>query len=65
MDQQASDTAEDDNDICICGANDFAISATLISCRRCNRLWGRVNERWVYDITTDPDYGKNAVKDDA
>lgn len=63
MGQKINDTAED-NDICICGANNFEISATQISCRKCGRLWGRVNERWIYDLATDPDYGGNSVKDD-
>jgi hypothetical protein len=43
-------------DACDCGAADFCITATLISCVRCGRLWGLVFGRWVYDFTTEPGY---------
>jgi hypothetical protein len=32
---------------CPCGADDWEITATLIECRACLRLWGRVNGIWV------------------
>ena len=34
---------------CPCGAFDYEVSPTLIRCRRCDRLWGRVEGRWVFD----------------
>jgi hypothetical protein len=30
-----------------CGADDWVITATLISCRNCEALWGRVNGQWI------------------
>ena len=42
------------NDACECGANNWTISATLISCKGCGRLWGRVNGAWVFDHTSGP-----------
>ena len=39
-----------DNEKChICGGNEFAISATLIQCRKCFCVWGRCNGRWTED----------------
>lgn len=32
---------------CDCGAEDWCITATLIECRSCKRLWGRVNGKWI------------------
>jgi hypothetical protein len=36
-------------DRCECGADDWQTSATLISCKQCGRVWGRVNGKWVLD----------------
>jgi hypothetical protein len=41
-------------DQCECGAEDWQTSATLISCKRCGRVWGRVNGRWVLDPDSVP-----------
>lgn len=30
-----------------CGADNWSISATLISCLGCDALWGRVNGIWI------------------
>lgn len=35
-----------------CDAADFEITATLIECKTCSRLWGRVNGTWVLDSTS-------------
>lgn len=31
----------------VCKADDWTITATLIECRACKTLWGRVNGQWV------------------
>ncbi len=41
-------------DRCECGANDWETTATLIRCRGCGRVWGRVNGAWVQDPDTVP-----------
>lgn len=35
------------SDKCECGADRWEISATLIGCKACGRVWGRVNGQWV------------------
>lgn len=30
-----------------CGADNWTITATMIECRNCKALWGRVNGRWI------------------
>lgn len=35
-------------DTCECGADDWCITATMIECRACKRLWGRVNGQWIF-----------------
>ncbi|HEY5444457.1 MAG TPA: hypothetical protein VIJ87_08325, partial [Pyrinomonadaceae bacterium] len=32
---------------CQCGADNWCITATMIECLACFRLWGRVNGLWV------------------
>ena len=32
---------------CRCGADNWCIAATMIECRACFRLWGRVNGLWI------------------
>lgn len=32
---------------CACGADDWTITETMIECRACRQLWGRVNDVWV------------------
>ena len=32
---------------CDCGADRWEISATLIGCKACGKVWGRVNGQWV------------------
>jgi hypothetical protein len=32
---------------CECGATRWEISATLIGCKACGKVWGRVNGQWV------------------
>lgn len=39
---------------CECGATAWNISATLIACKSCGRLWGRCNEQWVFDPDSEP-----------
>jgi ribosomal protein L32 len=36
-------------DKCACGADDWCITATLIQCRACLKVWGRVNGIWIED----------------
>jgi hypothetical protein len=31
-----------------CQVDDWTITATLIACRGCSALWGRVNGQWVF-----------------
>lgn len=35
-----------------CDDQDFEVSATLIGCKTCNRVWGRVNGAWILDPTS-------------
>ena len=39
---------------CQCGADDWIITATLIGCACCPRVWGRVNGQWRIDQDTVP-----------
>jgi hypothetical protein len=32
---------------CECGVDNWCITETLIECRGCFRLWGRVNGIWI------------------
>ncbi len=32
---------------CACGVDDWVITETLIECRGCRALWGRVNGVWI------------------
>lgn len=41
-------------DPCECGAVDWNTKPTLINCNHCCRLWGRVNEVWVFDPESAP-----------
>lgn len=34
---------------CECGATRWEITATLIGCKACGKVWGRVNGQWVED----------------
>lgn len=45
---------EDGDGCCDCGARDWDIGATIIACKACGRLWGRVNGAWVYDPSSTP-----------
>jgi len=43
-----------DGDPCACGSRSYGITATLIDCRGCGRIWGRVNGLWVLDPDSEP-----------
>ncbi len=43
-----------DGDPCKCGSRSYNITATLIGCRGCPRVWGRVNGLWVLDPDSEP-----------
>lgn len=47
---------------CICGVSNWEVSATMIHCRSCGRVWGRCNGLWILDTTTNP---PKASPDDA
>jgi hypothetical protein len=51
---EPADTRARDADACDCGSDNFEITATLIRCRACGRLWGRVNDAWVLDPDSVP-----------
>lgn len=40
---------------CYCGSSDFEVSATLIGCKNCGRVWGRCEGIWRYDYTSAPE----------
>ena len=46
--------AAGEDDTCECGASDWLVTATMIECNQCKRLWGRCNGIWVPDMTTWP-----------
>ena|SRR5690606_24082098 len=37
-----------------CGGTNWHVTATLISCRGCGVIYGRVNDGWVLDLDTVP-----------
>jgi hypothetical protein len=43
------------NDICVCGKNDFTIEPCKILCNSCGRLWTLAHSRWYFDLATEPD----------
>jgi hypothetical protein len=43
-----------DYEPCECGSTQYDLSATLIACKRCGRLWGRVNGARVLDPDSVP-----------
>jgi hypothetical protein len=36
-----------------CMGDDWIITATMISCRACGSMWGRVNGQWIGPVSQD------------